>query len=98
MQMEPTKTLYVVVKDNLGGDYGEEAEDMLATSELEDSFLVFESRGEAERHREEIIAGILDEYSTTPDRIGLTRENGHIFIWDGAECYRIAELQLIKNL
>jgi hypothetical protein len=98
MQMAATKTLYVVVKDNIGEDYGGESEDMLVTSELEDSFLVFESKGEAERHREEIIEGILDEYSQTPERIGLTRENGHIFIWDGAECYRIAELQLIKNL
>lgn len=96
--------IYVVVMDKLGEYDGDETEDILVFPDSHSQNyshmngitpLAFKTREEAEAHREEIVKQILDEHEVTEETCPVTRENGHIFLWDEAECYRITELKLV---
>jgi len=95
--------IYVVVMDKLGEDYGEETEDILVFPDTHSQDyshmngvtpLAFTTREAAEAHREDLIQQILEEHQVTEDSCPVTRKRGHIFLWNEAECYRIAEVTL----
>lgn len=105
--MKAMSTIYVVVMDKLGEDYGEEVEDILVfPDENSQTYshmngttpLAFASFSEAERYREEIVKQILEEHMETEESCPVHREKGHIFLWDKAECYRITPITLVQQL
>lgn len=94
--MRSMTTIYVVVKDNLDGDYGEATEDILVFTDA--TPLAFSSLQEAERHREEIVKQILEEHNETEESCPVTRKRGHVYLWDESECYRITPVTLVQQL